>query len=89
MNRRRTARDSGNQFLGVKWFDDIIIGAQFQTENFVKSFAFGRKHDDRNVWNCDGFLGRPDSRRYPEASDPEESDQDEKYQILSVPVRRH
>ena len=40
---------TGNQFLCVKRLDDIVVGTNFQTENFVKSFSFGRKHNDRNV----------------------------------------
>ena len=38
-----TAQDStytGNQFLGIKGFDHIVICTQFKSENLVKGFAF-------------------------------------------------
>ena len=31
---------SGNQFLGIKGFDHIVICTQFKSENLVKGFAF-------------------------------------------------
>jgi len=39
--------DSGDHFFRIKWFHDIVIGSQFQTEHFVKDLALGGKHDDR------------------------------------------
>lgn len=41
--------DSGNHFFGIKRFDDIVIGAQFQSQHFVKDFSFGGKHDNRGA----------------------------------------
>ena len=38
---------SGYQFFGVKWFDHIVISAQFQTKDFIKDLTFGGKHDNR------------------------------------------
>ena len=32
--------DAGNQLFGIKWFHDIVVGAQFQTEHLVKDFSF-------------------------------------------------
>lgn len=37
-----------HQFLGIKWFDNIVVRTELQAEYFVKDFAFGREHDDRN-----------------------------------------
>ena len=58
---------TGNQFLCVKRLDDIVVGTKFQTENFVKSFSFGRKHNDRNVGIVTDFatdLITVDSRKH-------------------------
>ena len=29
------------QFLGIKWFDNIVVCTELQAEHFVKDFAFG------------------------------------------------
>lgn len=46
-----TAQDcanAGNELLCVKWFDDVVICTELQTEYLIEGFSFGREHDDRH-----------------------------------------
>jgi len=38
--------DTGQQFTRVKWLRNIVVGADFQTNNTVNFFAFGGNHND-------------------------------------------
>ena len=31
----------GDQFFGIKWFNDVVICTKFQSQHFVKDFPFG------------------------------------------------
>ena len=41
--------DPGYQFFGVEGFDDIVVCAQLQPQNFVKDFSFCGEHDDGHI----------------------------------------
>ena len=46
--------DAGNQGLGAEWFDDVVVGSQFQADDGVRFFGFGGQHDDgepRGFWS--------------------------------------
>ena len=37
---------SRQQFPGIEWLAQIVIGSDFQADNAIYIFAFGRQHDD-------------------------------------------
>ena len=41
--------DPGYQLLGVEGLDHVVIGAQLQSQDLIKNFALGGKHDDRHL----------------------------------------
>ena len=41
--------DPGYQLLGVEGLDHVVISAQLQSQDLIKNFALGGKHDDRNL----------------------------------------
>ncbi|VZQ72664.1 Uncharacterised protein [Escherichia coli] len=41
--------DAGKQFLGRKWFGQIVVRSRFQAFNTVAFGAVGGQHDDRNL----------------------------------------
>ena len=49
MESAKHCTDTGNQFFGVERFDDVIVCSKFQSQDFVKGFSLGGKHNDRYV----------------------------------------
>ena len=49
MESAKHCTDTCNQFFGVERFDDVIVCSKFQSQDFVKGFSFGGKHDDRYI----------------------------------------
>ena len=41
--------DTCHQLFGVKRLDDVIIRSKFQSQDFVKGFSLGGKHNDRYI----------------------------------------
>ena len=41
--------DAGGDFLGVKGLDDVVVGAQLQTQHLIVGLALGCQHDNGGV----------------------------------------
>lgn len=44
--------DAGNQGLGAKWFGDVVVGSQFQTDDGVRFLGLSGQHDDGEHRGC-------------------------------------